>query len=107
MRSTILLALLTVLACLFSETYGAPTIKNEFKTTNNEKSLDTLSKRADGLLDAFGLGLLGVETGVKSTLEGIGHPTTKGSREEVIEYSSDAGHTVGGAIGTALKMGKL
>jgi hypothetical protein len=114
MQSARFIASITVLivlfACLFSETHGAPTDKQRYEKTqpsDNENGSSSALKRRDvgELLGAFGYGLLGVQTGVKSTLEGIKHPTTKSSREEVIKSSSEAGRNVGGAIGSALKMG--
>lgn len=92
--SKIFVLVLCIFFALFHITIGAPT--------------KSLQKRQDeSLLRGFGFGLLGVEQGVKSTLEGIRNPQTPGSREETVRTADDAGKVVGGAIGTALKNGKL
>lgn len=94
MTFKVIVLALCVFFTLFHISTGAPT-----------KSLE--KRQDESLLRGFGFGLLGVEQGLKSTLEGIQNPQTPGSREETIRTADNAGKAVGGAIGTALKNGKL
>ncbi|CAO3617665.1 unnamed protein product [Mucor hiemalis] len=97
MSSKTLLFALCIFFALVNIAVGAP-----IKTNNS------LEKRQnESLLRGFGFGLLGVEQGLKSTLNGILNPQTAGSREETIRTADSAGKVVGGAIGTALNNGKL
>jgi hypothetical protein len=60
-------------------------------------------KRDDSLGRALGLGLIGAETGLVSTLDGIQHPKTPGTEADTRRASAEAGENVGGSFGTALR----
>ncbi|KAI8642401.1 hypothetical protein BD408DRAFT_443450 [Parasitella parasitica] len=62
-------------------------------------------KRDDTLLRGMSLGVNGVVVGVKSTVEGVINPQTRGSRKDTEDAAAEAGKNVGGAIGNALLYG--
>lgn len=96
MRSSISLlsvALIVAVNTIIQPVFAAPAINN-----------DKIYKRDDSLVRGFGLGLDGVAVGVKSTIDGVVNPKTRGSREDTERAAAEAGENVGGAIGSALNL---